>query len=56
MAKTQIQNFREAARRLQADESEESFDKALGQIARHKPKSERQKDEKIPAKPAHKAK
>jgi hypothetical protein len=37
--KTQIQAFREAARRLEADESEEGFDSALSKIARHKPRS-----------------
>jgi hypothetical protein len=37
--KSQIQIFRDAARRLEADESEEGFDKALGVIARHKPRS-----------------
>lgn len=37
MKKTQIQQFREAARKLGADESEERFDAALGKIGRHKP-------------------
>jgi hypothetical protein len=46
-SKSQIQNFREAARRHEADESDESFDKALGLIARHKPpKSDKPKQRK----------
>jgi hypothetical protein len=35
--KSQIQQFREAARKLGADESEERFNDALGKVARHKP-------------------
>lgn len=36
--KTQTENFRDAARALGCDESEAAFDAALGKIARHKPK------------------
>jgi len=36
--KDQIHKFREAARALGCDESEVTFDAALGKIARHKPK------------------
>jgi len=38
--KTQVAAFRKAARDLGADESEATFDAALGKIARHKPKPE----------------
>ena len=52
----QSQSFIEAARSLECDESEERFNAALGQIARHKPKPEvlpekaEAPDEKEPAK------
>lgn len=36
-AKSQMSAFEEAARALECDESEERFNAALGQIARHKP-------------------
>jgi hypothetical protein len=39
----QIKVFREAARELEADESEDVFDSALKKIAKHKPK---ERDEK----------
>lgn len=36
-SKSQIQKFRDAARELEADESEERFNAKLGAVARHKP-------------------
>jgi hypothetical protein len=35
--KTQIQKFREAARELETDDDEKSFNEKLGKIARQKP-------------------
>jgi hypothetical protein len=35
--KSQVQKFKEAARELEADESEKRFDERLGKIARQKP-------------------
>jgi hypothetical protein len=43
MAKSQIQKFREAARQLKTDKSEERFDEALRQIGRHRPKDEKER-------------
>lgn len=38
----QIDKFRDVARALECDESEECFNAALGQIVRHKPKPDAQ--------------
>ena len=43
--KVEAQNFAEAARALECDESEERFDAALKKVAAHKPPKQ-QKDEK----------
>lgn len=40
--KTQSDAFIEAARALECDESEQRFNEALGKIARHKPKPDKQ--------------
>jgi hypothetical protein len=37
MTKSQIQKFKEAARKLGADDSEKRFNERLGKIARRKP-------------------
>jgi hypothetical protein len=42
MAKSQIQNFRTAARKLGADQSEKSFDEAMRKIGRQRPKDEKE--------------
>lgn len=35
-SKSQIQKFRETARKIETDDSEERFDHFLGKVARHK--------------------
>ena len=40
----QIEKFREAARKHEADESEENFDATLRSIATHKPGDKKTKD------------
>jgi hypothetical protein len=47
-SQTQIQSFKEAARSLECDESEETFDKALGKMGRSKPVPPKKR----PAKPS----
>lgn len=37
----QYERFKEAARELGCDDSEEAFDEALKKVARHKPKDEK---------------
>lgn len=39
-ASAQFESFKEAARALECDESEERFDEALKKVARHKPTNE----------------
>ena len=39
--KSQRQRFKEAARELGCDDSEEAFDEALKKVARHTPKDEK---------------
>jgi len=40
--KSQVQKFREAAKQLDADESEKGFDEAMRKIGRHRPKDEKE--------------
>jgi hypothetical protein len=42
MAKSQVQKFRDAARQLEADESEKGFDEAMRKIGRQRPKDEKE--------------
>lgn len=42
-ANMQSGRFKEAARELGCDDSEEAFDEALKKVARHKPKDEKAK-------------
>lgn len=46
MSKDQIDRFREAARELECDESEERFEDAMRKIAKQKPPEDDGKDEK----------
>ncbi len=43
-ASGQIDRFKEAARQLEADESEAAFDEKLKSVAGHKPKAEQKPD------------